>query len=136
ALRAAGYGIPGEIVDGQDVSAVYQSAAYAVTRARAGQGPTLIVANTYRFDEHNIGLAVSGEPYRQVAEVEAHKRDRDPILLYRTVLLEEGVNEETLATIEHEVAQAVTQAVQFALASPMPRPETLPDYMFVSTIAR
>ncbi|WP_432284907.1 thiamine pyrophosphate-dependent dehydrogenase E1 component subunit alpha [Aminobacter sp. BA135] len=135
ALRAAGYGIPGAIVDGQDVSAVYQSAAYAVTRARAGQGPTLIVANTYRFDEHNIGLAVPGEPYRPVEEVEAHKRDRDPILLYRTVLLEEGINEKTLTTIEQEVAQAVTQAVQFALASPMPRPESLPDYMFVSPIA-
>lgn len=136
ALRAAGYGIPGVVVDGQDVSAVYQSAAYAVTRARAGQGPTLIVANTYRFDEHNIGLAVPEEPYRPVEEVEAHKRYRDPILLYRTVLIEEGIDEETLKTIEYEVAQAVKQAVQFALVSPMPRPETLPDYMFVSPIAR
>ncbi|TIN74608.1 thiamine pyrophosphate-dependent dehydrogenase E1 component subunit alpha [Mesorhizobium sp.] len=135
ALRAAGYGMPGVTVDGQGVSAVYEAAAQAVTRARAGEGPTLIVANTYRFDEHNFGLAIPGEPYRSVEEVEAHKRERDPILLYRTVLIEEGISEKSLRSIEDEVAEAVNQAVQFALDSPMPRPETLPDYMFNSPLA-
>ncbi|WP_245449087.1 thiamine pyrophosphate-dependent dehydrogenase E1 component subunit alpha [Phyllobacterium sophorae] len=135
ALRAAGYGMPGVTVDGQDVNAVYEAAAQAVTRARAGDGPTLIVANTYRFDEHNFGMVVPGQPYRSVEEVEAHKRDRDPIVLYRTVLLEQGVNENSLTAIENEAAQAVRQAVQFALASPMPRPETLPDHMFNSSLA-
>ncbi|WP_352653006.1 dehydrogenase E1 component subunit alpha/beta [Mesorhizobium sp. M0659] len=134
ALRAAGYGMPGVTVDGQDVSAVYEATAEAVTRARAGKGPTLVVANTYRFDEHNFGLVIRGEPYRPVEEVEAHKRDRDPILLYRTVLLEEGINEKSLRAIEDEAAEAVKQAVQFALASPMPRPETLPHYMFNSPL--
>ncbi|TIO37769.1 MAG: pyruvate dehydrogenase (acetyl-transferring) E1 component subunit alpha, partial [Mesorhizobium sp.] len=85
-----------------------------------GDGPTLIVANTYRFDEHNFGMVVPGQPYRSVEEVEAHIRDRDPILLYRTVLLEEGINEKSLGAIEDEVAEAVDRAVQFALASPMP----------------
>ncbi|MER9032488.1 thiamine pyrophosphate-dependent dehydrogenase E1 component subunit alpha [Mesorhizobium sp. M0674] len=134
ALRAAGYGMPGLSVDGQDVSAVYQATAQAVTRARAGEGPTLIVAHTYRFDEHNFGLVITGEPYRPIEEVEAHKRDRDPIVLYRGVLLEEGINEESLRAIEDEVAEAVKQAVQFAVASPMPRPETLADYMFSSPL--
>ncbi|WP_245272731.1 thiamine pyrophosphate-dependent dehydrogenase E1 component subunit alpha [Mesorhizobium sp. LNHC221B00] len=134
ALRAAGYGMPGVTVDGQDVSAVYEAAAEAVTRARTGEGPTLVVANTYRFDEHDFGSVIPGEPYRLVEEVEAQKRDRDPILLYRTVLLDEGINEKSLISIEDEAAQAVERAVQFAWASPMPRPETLPDYMFNSPL--
>ncbi|MER9369749.1 thiamine pyrophosphate-dependent dehydrogenase E1 component subunit alpha [Mesorhizobium sp. M0518] len=135
ALRAAGYGMLGVTVDGQSVGAVYEAAADAVTRARAGGGPTLIVANTYRFDEHDIGLVILGEPYRSVEEVEAQKRDRDPILLYRTVLLDEGINEMSLTAIEDEVVEAVNQAVQFALDSPLPQPETLPDYMFNSPLA-
>lgn len=134
AQRAAGYGMPGVTVDGQDVGAVYETAARAVTRARAGEGPTLIVANTHRFDEHNFGLVIPGKPYRPVEEIEAHKRELDPILLCRTLLLEEGINEESLRAIDDEVAQAIKQAVQFALASPMPRPETLPDYMFNSPL--
>ncbi|RWA97274.1 MAG: thiamine pyrophosphate-dependent dehydrogenase E1 component subunit alpha [Mesorhizobium sp.] len=131
-LRAAGYGMPGVTVDGQSVGAVYEVASEAVTRARAGEGPTLIVANTYRFDEHDFGSVSPGEPYRSVEEVEAQKRDRDPILLYRTVLLDDGINEKRLRAIENEADQAVKQAVKFALASPMPRPETLPDFMFNS----
>ncbi|RVD44696.1 MAG: thiamine pyrophosphate-dependent dehydrogenase E1 component subunit alpha [Mesorhizobium sp.] len=129
ALRAPGYGMAGATVDGQSVGAVYEATAAAVARARAGEGPTLIVANTYRFDEHNFGLVIPGEPYRAVEEVEVQRRERDPILLYRTVLLDEGINENSLRAIEDEVGQAVKQAVEFALASPMPRPETLPDYM-------
>ncbi|MER8747475.1 thiamine pyrophosphate-dependent dehydrogenase E1 component subunit alpha [Mesorhizobium sp. M1004] len=66
ALRAAGYGMRGVAVNGQDVNAVHEATAQAVTRARAG--PTLIVANTYRFDEHNFGLAVPGKPYRSAEE--------------------------------------------------------------------
>ncbi|MCA1494910.1 thiamine pyrophosphate-dependent dehydrogenase E1 component subunit alpha [Ensifer sp. NBAIM29] len=134
ALRAASYGMPGVTVDGQDVRAVYEAAVQAVARARAGKGPTLIVASTYRYDEHSAGLAIPGEPYRTVEEVEAYKRDRDPIVLYRTVLLEEGISEERLAAIEDETTEAVKQAVEFALASPMPRPETLADYMFNSPL--
>lgn len=135
ALRAAGYGMPGVTVDGQSVSAVYEVAAEAVTRARAGEGPTLIVANTYRFDEHDFGSVIQGEPYRSIEEVEAQKRDRDPISLYRTVLLDEGVHESSLRAIENEVDQAVKQAVEFALASPVPQPETLPHFMSNSPLA-
>ncbi|RWI50741.1 thiamine pyrophosphate-dependent dehydrogenase E1 component subunit alpha [Mesorhizobium muleiense] len=135
ALRAAGYGMPGVTVDGQDVGAVYEATARAVTRARAGEGPTLIVANTYRFDEHSFGLVIPGEPYRSIEEVDTYKRDRDPIELYRTVLLEEGINKGSLGEVEEEVSEAVKQAVNFALASPLPRPETLPDYLFNSPVA-
>ncbi|MER9032731.1 thiamine pyrophosphate-dependent dehydrogenase E1 component subunit alpha [Mesorhizobium sp. M0674] len=132
ALRGAGYGMPGITIDGQSVSAVHEATAVAVARARAGEGPTLIVANTYRFDEHNFGLVIPGEPYRSIEEIEAHKRDHDPISLYRTVLVEAGADEKSLKVIEDEVADAVKKAVRFALSSPMPQPETLPDYMFNS----
>ncbi|KRP98773.1 acetoin:2,6-dichlorophenolindophenol oxidoreductase subunit alpha [Bradyrhizobium yuanmingense] len=135
ALRAAGYGMPGVTVDGQDVSAVYEAAAQAVSRARAGKGPTLIVADTYRFYEHSLGLRISGRCYRPVEEVESYKRDRDPIGLYRSELLKQGVDEIGLAAIEQEVAEAVEQAVQFALSSPAPRPDTLADYMFNSPLS-
>ncbi|MDX8488398.1 thiamine pyrophosphate-dependent dehydrogenase E1 component subunit alpha [Mesorhizobium humile] len=134
ALRAPGYGMPGLTVDGQDVSAVYEAVARAVNRARVGEGPTLIVAETYRFDDHSFRSSSRVLGYRSTEEVERHKRDRDPILLYRNVLLEEGENEENLIAIEDEVTDAVKQALQFALASPMPRPETLPDYMFKSSL--
>lgn len=134
ALRAAGFGMPGVKVDGQDVAAVFSATAEAVKRARAGEGPTLIVADTYRFDEHNFGLAVPGEPYRSFEEIEAYRRDRDPIALYHSVLLREGVGEETLCAVQNEVAEAVKQAVAFGMESPLPRVETLPDYMFNSAL--
>jgi TPP-dependent pyruvate/acetoin dehydrogenase alpha subunit len=135
ALRGAGYGMPSVNVDGQDVGAVYETTAEAVKRARAGDGPTLIVANTYRFDEHNYGLAIPGEPYRSVEEIEAYKRDRDPIALYRSVLLNEGVSEQSLSAIQDEVVEAVKVAIQFGLESPLPRIETLSDYMFNSPLS-
>src|SRR5688572_26882259 len=59
AKRAAGYGIPGVIVDGQDAVAVYEVTHAAVERARRGDGPTLIEAKTYRFDEHQVGLKIN-----------------------------------------------------------------------------
>ncbi|MER9250058.1 thiamine pyrophosphate-dependent dehydrogenase E1 component subunit alpha [Mesorhizobium sp. M0590] len=135
ALRASGYGMPGVTVDGQNLNAVYEAAAHAVIRARAGEGPTLIVADTYRFDDHSFRSASGKLGYRSVEEVERYKRDRDPISLYRKVLLEEGLEEERLKTIEDGVAEAVSQAVDFASASPMPRPENLYDYMFKSPLA-
>ncbi|RAZ72999.1 thiamine pyrophosphate-dependent dehydrogenase E1 component subunit alpha [Mesorhizobium atlanticum] len=132
AIRATGYGMPGATVDGQDVRAVFEAAAQAVTRARAGGGPTLIVANTYRFDEHNVGLITPGPPYRSADEVEAFIRDRDPIRLYRAVLLGEGASERSLSAMEEEVREAVKQAVEFGLQSPMPHPKTLPHFIFSS----
>ncbi|UQR61441.1 thiamine pyrophosphate-dependent dehydrogenase E1 component subunit alpha [Bradyrhizobium sp. C-145] len=135
ALRAVGYGMPGLTVDGQDVSAVYEAAAQAVTRARIGEGPTLIVADTYRFFEHSFGLSSSRRPYRPREEVERYKRDRDPIALYRSELLRQGIGENSLTAIEGEVVESVKRAVQFALSSPAPRPDTFADYMFNSPLS-
>ncbi|RWE25178.1 MAG: thiamine pyrophosphate-dependent dehydrogenase E1 component subunit alpha [Mesorhizobium sp.] len=130
ALRAAGLGMPGVKVDGQDIDAVFEATETAVKRARAGDGPTLIVADTYRFDEHNAGLAVPGEPYRSTEEVESYRRHRDPIVLYHRVLLNRGVSEQTLRSIDLEAVEAVKEAVRFGVGSPLPKKETLSDYMF------
>jgi TPP-dependent pyruvate/acetoin dehydrogenase alpha subunit len=134
ARRADSYGMPGVTVDGQDVRAVYEATNTAVTRARRGEGPTLIEAKTYRFDEHNVGLLVR-IPYRSPGEVEQYKRERDPIALYRKVLLAEGFSETTLTAIETEVVDSVAAAIQFGENSPMPDPATLYDYMYSTPLS-
>lgn len=129
AKRADSYGMPGVTVDGQDVSAVYEVTRRAVARARRGEGPTLIEAKTYRFDEHQVGLIVPGEPYRAPQEIEHYKSERDPIHLFRKVLLEGGHSVTALDTIDEEVTSQVADAIAFAEDSPFPDASTLSDYM-------
>ncbi len=81
ATRAAAYGMPGEIVDGQDLFAVHAAALRAVERARAGEGPSLIEAKTYRYDEHAVNLFIPAK-YRGDEEMAAW-RSRDPVALLR-----------------------------------------------------
>jgi len=122
AKRAAGYGIPGVIVDGQDFDAVYKVTVEAVARARDGAGPTLIEAKTYRFDEHCVGLFINGN-YRPAAEIEHYKTERDPVTLFRAVLGARGFNKGALEEIESEANALVQDAVAFAKASAYPDPE-------------
>lgn len=131
--RAVSYGMPGVSVDGQDVAAVHAVVSEAVARARRGDGPTLVEAKTYRFDEHQVGLIVS--PYRPAHEVEQYKAQRDPLALYRRALLAQGMSESELGAIEMEVSEAVATAIRFAEDSPQPDPATLYDHLF-STPAR
>jgi acetoin:2,6-dichlorophenolindophenol oxidoreductase subunit alpha len=130
AARAEAYGMPGTVVDGQDLSAVYEATREAVARARRGGGPTLIEAKTYRYDEHNVGLLIPGKPYRAPEEVEEYRTRRDPIALYRQRLLQEGFKDADLTAIEQEVTEAVADAIRFASESPLPSAETLFDYMY------
>jgi pyruvate dehydrogenase E1 component alpha subunit len=130
AKRADGYGLPGISVDGQDIDAVYEATARAVARAREGQGPTLIEARTYRFDEHQVGLIVPGKPYRTALEVEQHKTQRDPIALYRAVMLTSGAESQELDAIETEVAAAVAEAIEFGERSPVPDRASLFDDLY------
>lgn len=134
ARRADSYGMPGVVVDGQDVRAVYEVTCEAVARARRGEGPTLIEAKTYRFDEHQVGLFVPGESYRPPDEVAHYKAQHDPIVLLRNALLVDGVGEVELKRIEDEVVAAVAAAIQFAEESPLPDPATLYDYMYSNPI--
>ena len=128
ASRAAAYGLPGVAVDGNDVAAVYEAAGAAVARARAGGGPTLIECRTYRTRAHAEGMRDAG--YRTKEEV-ASWRERDPIALYRDMLLADGsAIESELASIDAEIKTLVDEAGSFAEASPMPDPATVSRYVF------
>ncbi|WP_116810885.1 thiamine pyrophosphate-dependent dehydrogenase E1 component subunit alpha [Steroidobacter cummioxidans] len=127
--RAPAYGMPGVFVDGQNLCTVYEATIDAVGRARRGEGPTLIEAKTYRFDEHQVGLFVPGEPYRSSNEVEEHRTQRDPLALFRKILLANDFGESELSMIEHEIADAVQDAIRFAEESLPPDPATLFDFM-------
>jgi pyruvate dehydrogenase E1 component alpha subunit len=133
AARAQAYGMPGVTVDGQDLRAVYEAASEAVKRARRKEGPTLIEARTYRFDEHSVNLHIK-PAYRPAAEVEHHMKNRDPLLLYQSVLLAEGFSGATLNEIESEVEAAVAEAVRFAEQSPFPDVASLYDHMYSNPI--
>lgn len=135
AKRADGYGMPGVAVDGQDVCAVYEATNEAVARARQRGGPTLIEAKTYRFDEHNVGLKVPGEPYRSSDEVERYRTKHDPIVLFRQVLRTQGLVESILAAIEAEVNESVAAAIRFAESSPLPDPATVYDYLYSTSLS-
>lgn len=132
ARRADGFGIPGVTVDGQDIEAVFEVTAKAVSRARAGEGPTLIEAKTYRFDEHSNRLTIPIE-YRSKDEVDHYRNARDPITLYRAVLLDRGCAGEVEAT-EAEVRTTIDGAVEFAKDSPEPEMSDLWGNMFVNPI--
>lgn len=135
AKRAEGYGMPGVVVDGQDVGAVYAATSVAAARARAGEGPTLIEAKTYRFDEHQVRLNTnSRKPYRSAAEVEFYRKNRDPIVLFRDVLLSEGFAAAELKAIEDEVECELTAAIRFGESSALPDPKSLFDFMFATPI--
>ena len=134
AKRAYGYDIPGIIVDGQDIEAVYEVTKTAVERARNGEGPTLIEAKTYRFDEHNVGLDIIGDPYRSDAEIQDHINNKDPIKLFKAVMLSRGVSEEVFQEIKAEVRDVLAEAISFAEQSPFPEASDLYKYMYSNPI--
>ncbi len=133
ARRADGYAIPGVIVDGQDAEAAYEVTKTAVDRARSGGGPTLIEAKTYRFDEHSTGFVIP-IPYRSKEEIAHYRTNRDPIALYRAVLVSRGLEEDVQA-VENAVAKMVEEAVQFAIASPEPTMQDMLDSMYSNPIS-
>lgn len=120
--RAEGYGFPGVAVDGNDPLAVRDAVAEARQRALAGEGPTLVVAHTYRLEGHNIG---DPETYRTKEERLA-ARDRDPIRRYGDALLAQGVLDESeIERLGEEARAEAAEAVEFALASALPDPSQL-----------
>jgi acetoin:2,6-dichlorophenolindophenol oxidoreductase subunit alpha len=130
AARAAGYGIPGIVVDGNDIVAVHQAAIRAVDRARSGGGPTLIECKTYRQRAHTER---KGQPDpRDKAEV-ATWTQKDPIALLERQMRDQGdLDDAGLQTIEREVMAALEAAVAFAEASPFPLPEQATDDVFAA----
>ncbi len=124
--RASSYGIPGTVVDGNDVLAVYKVAKEAVVRARQKEGPTLIECKTYRHRGHG---RFEPAQYRPAGEVEKWRK-RDPIVGFKIRLLELGIPETEITTINHEVKTAVEDSVIFAKNSPDPEYKDIFKYVF------
>ncbi len=127
--RAAAYGMPGVIVDGNDVEAVYQAAGEAIARARQGGGPTLLECKTYRLCGHSRS---DPRTYR-TKEEEALWETQDPITRLSERLQATGLaGPENLADIEQTVKTLIDEAVAFAEASPAPEPADALNHVFYS----
>lgn len=133
--RASAYNMPGVLVDGQDVIAMYEAMSEAVRRARAGEGPTLIEGLTYRYEEHSLGLGrVRRGEYRTEEEI-TDWRQRDPIVIHTKRLVSQGVaTQEECDAISAEVLKEVEEALEFARNSPFPEPEALFEDMWANPI--
>ncbi len=115
AVRAKAYDIPGAVVDGMDVLAVWKATEKAVKRARDGMGPSLLECKTYRFLGHSRGDPPYG-PYRTQEELETWKK-RDPLSL---LIKQGGLTSNEVERIDNEVSEVVEEAVRFAAESPEP----------------
>lgn len=121
AQRAAGYGMPGEVVDGMDVLAVHEATSRAVARARAGEGPSLIECKTFRYDPHCMVLADHRK--RPKGETERWK-GKDPIdSLEKKLLDEKQVTPESLGELRQRVMDKLSDAEAFARESDFPDPD-------------
>jgi TPP-dependent pyruvate/acetoin dehydrogenase alpha subunit len=126
--RADSYGMAKARVDGNDVLAMHTAAGEAVVRARAGEGPTLIEALTYRQKGHSRSDPAT---YRPPGELERWL-ERDPILLSEQVLVEAGVERARLDAVRSEAQRTVAEALQRAKGWPDPEPEARFEHVFVA----
>ncbi|MEO8967590.1 MAG: thiamine pyrophosphate-dependent enzyme [Solirubrobacteraceae bacterium] len=130
AARAAGYGFPGELVDGNDLFAVHDATCRAVARARAGEGPTLIEARTYRLGAHNT----ADDPTRYVDPAELQRRRAaDPIDRLRRHLSGRGlIDPDSEAALAAELEEEIETAVRASEGGPRPGPATLFDHVYTN----
>ena len=125
--KASVFGMPGVEVDGMDVLAVHQAATQAVARARAGEGPTLIEALTYRFRGHSL----ADPDELRSAEEKQFWTSRDPIKKFSAYLLEQELaSSEELKAIDKRIQTRINDALAFAESSPEPNPDDLYRYVF------
>lgn len=131
--RAAGYGMPGVVVDGNDVEACLEVGEVAVRRARDGDGPTLVQADTYRWYGHHMGDIA---PYRASEEVTTWKA-RDPLAAVR-IKIERGgpLRRQRLAKVEAAVDDEIEDAITFARSSPDADPAHVLDHIYASSSGR
>jgi TPP-dependent pyruvate/acetoin dehydrogenase alpha subunit/pyruvate/2-oxoglutarate/acetoin dehydrogenase E1 component len=129
AQRAQAYGMPGVVVDGQDVTAVYQAVQAAAARARRGEGPTLVEAKTYRYYGHSRSDPKKYRPKEEERYVRDH---RDPIGLFSARLMDVGwLTQEEFAAMDQAVKAKMQAAVDFGLQSPEPPPDELYQDVYV-----
>ena len=128
--RAAAYNMPGIVADGMDVFDVYEKAADAVQRARSGEGPSLVECKTYRYYGHTV--FDNPRTYR-TEEEEQYWRGRDPIISFRTRVLEEAIfSQEELDDIDQKIEQLIRDAIKFAEESPLPPLEEIYTDVYAS----
>ncbi|MGY1809484.1 thiamine pyrophosphate-dependent dehydrogenase E1 component subunit alpha [Blastococcus sp. SYSU D00669] len=129
--RAAAYGMPSEVCDGMDAVAVRQACQRAVDRARAGEGPSLVEAKTYRYYDHQ-GVKGLRKPYRTQEEIDAWKK-RDAIELLEARAAADGVvDAASFARVWEETRADAADAIEFAQASPQPDPATLTKNVYTA----
>ncbi len=114
--RAAGYGMPGLTVDGNDAVIVFEAMHEPVRRARAGEGPSLVECMTYRHGGHHVNDPGLYLPREELERWKAH----DPLLVLRERLVQAGVHEAAIAAIDDRVEALIEEAVRFATESPEP----------------
>lgn len=125
---AEGYGIPNYVVDGNDVLLMREATKEAVERARRGEGPTFIEAKTFRHRGH-----FEGDPYDYVPKevIKDWKENRDPIKNFKALLINNRITtEEEIIQLENQVDQEIEEAIEKALAAPMPKPERIYQGLF------
>jgi pyruvate dehydrogenase E1 component alpha subunit len=128
--RATAFGVRAETVNGQHVQDVYAQAKYLIERARAGEGPSFLLCNTYRYTGHHVG-DINRDYYRSKEEELDWKTDRDPIKLHGNWLRREKLaNAETLSALEAQVREEMKAAVDFAIAAPYPGPEEVEKHVY------
>jgi len=128
--RATGFGMPGITVDGTDLFAVYEAAGEVIKRAREGAGPTLMECKSIRFFGHFEGDA---QTYRAPGETEENRKNRDCLKIFRAKVTEAGVlTDAELDAIDTEVLVLIDEAVEEAIAAPLPAPEELTKDVYVS----
>ena len=114
--RACAYGMPGHVIDGNDVLEVYETVLEAVDRARAKEGPTLIECKTYRWDPHCFVIAET----REKDEIEDWK-SKDPIARFERTLLDENtITSEEVEEMKLKILREIDEAEEFAMSSPYP----------------
>jgi len=128
--RAAAYGIPGYVVNGNDILEVRKAVGMAVKKAREGNGPAIVENQTYRFRGHFEG---DPQKYRTTDEIEDYKRKNDPIQLFKAVLSKEGIlSEDRDTNLRDEVATAIEDAVRYAQEQPLPQPEEALEDLYLN----
>jgi len=128
--RAIAFGLTAETVDGQDVRAVHAAASRLVARARRGEGPGFLLANTYRFRGHHVG-DISRDYYRSKQEEQRWMSERDPVALHAGWLMSEGLADQaTLERIQSEVSAEMDAAAEFAQNAPFPDPRRVDEDIY------
>lgn len=128
--RAAAFGVETATVDGQDVRAVHEVASHLVKRARSGEGPSFLQADTYRYSGHHVG-DINREYYRSKQEELKWKAERDPIQLHaKWLIAQDYADAAALDKVMANARKEMEAAVKFAIDAPYPSPDQVDEDIY------